>query len=244
MTKFIRPSLLALAVTLSAPMTAHAGDISISTGVDLVTDYVFRGVSLADTAVQPYVEASTGNFTAGVWISTGVSDTSASAGDEVDLYASYSFELSDKISTDVGVTYYHYPQGGSLFETDDGSAGTYEGYVSLGFDAPLEPSLTAYYDVTLEAFTVEGGISHSIPMSSKSSFDLGANAGLVDSDGFSYEYGGASAALTYAVSDTTSAYLGANLALSSEDSLNYKNLIAGNGKSSLIGLAVGMSTSF
>lgn len=244
MTKTIIPSFLTLAACLAAPMTAHAGDIGISTGVDVVTDYVFRGVSLADTAVQPYVEASKGNFTAGVWISTGLGDTSALAGDEVDLYASYSIPVSDSVSVDIGATYYHYPQGGSLFETDGGGAGTYEGSVSVSFDAPFEPSLSAYYDVTLEAFTLEGGIAHSVPVSENVSFDLGASAGLVDGDGFSYEYGSVSASVSKPLSDSTSAYVGANLALSSEDSLNYKKLLAGNGKGSLVWFGAGISTSF
>ena len=34
-----------------APVTAHAGDISVSTSIDYVSDYVFRGVSLADSAI-------------------------------------------------------------------------------------------------------------------------------------------------------------------------------------------------
>jgi len=50
-----------LCATAIAP-TAYAEDaeLSVSTGVDFVSQYVFRGVSLADDAVQPYVEASYG----------------------------------------------------------------------------------------------------------------------------------------------------------------------------------------
>lgn len=135
---------VSLLLAAAAPMAAQAGDISVSTSIDYTTDYVFRGVSLADSAIQPGVEVSAGDFTVGAWFSTGVGDTSVLAGDEVDLYASYSFALSDTISTDVGITYYHYPQGGSLFETDGGDAGTYEVFASFGFDTVLEPSATIY----------------------------------------------------------------------------------------------------
>jgi len=40
------------------------------------------GVSLADTAIQPGVEVSVGDFTVGGWFSTGVGETSALALDE------------------------------------------------------------------------------------------------------------------------------------------------------------------
>lgn len=233
-----------LAAMTAMPQAASAQDVSVSTGVDIVSDYVFRGVSLADTAIQPYVEASVGNLTVGAWASTGFGETSALAGDEIDLYASYGFDLSDGVSLSAGITYYHYPQGGSLFATDGGGAGTYEASLGASFDTILAPSLTAYYDFTLEAFTVEGGLSHSIPVSEKTSFDLGATAGLVDGDGFSYEYGSLSASLGYALSDNTSAYVGGNLALSSEDSLDYSDILAGGGKGSLVWFGAGISAGF
>ena len=233
-----------LMIASLAPMAAQAGDVSVSTSIDYVTDYVFRGVSLADTAIQPGVEVSAGDFTVGAWFSTGVGDTSALAGDEVDVYASYNFALSDTISTDVGVTYYHYPQGGSLFSTNDGASGTYEVFASLGFDTTLAPSLSAYYDVTLKAFTLEGGVGHSFTAGEKTSFDLGATVGHVDGDGFSYEYGSASASLGYAFTDAVSAYVGANFALSSEDSLNYKKILQGDGEDNLLFFGAGIAAGF
>lgn len=245
-TKLIKSSaaIAAIAAFAAVPTTASAQDVSVSTGVDIVSDYVFRGVSLADTAIQPYAEASVGSFTFGAWASTGFGDTSIAAGDEIDLYASYNFGLSDTVSLDAGVTYYHYPQGGSLFETEGGGAGTYEVSLAAGFDMPFAPSIAAYYDLTLEAFTVEGGVSHSIPVSDKSSFDLGATVGLVDGDGFSYEYGSASAALGYALSDNTSAYVGGNFAVNSEDALNFSKTLAGDPKSSLVWFGAGISAGF
>jgi len=83
-----------LCATAIAP-TAYAGDaeLSVSTGVDFVSQYVFRGVSLADDAVQPYVEASFGDFTVGGWFSTAIGANSIFAGDEFDLYVGYSVPL-------------------------------------------------------------------------------------------------------------------------------------------------------
>lgn len=235
----------ALLAALAAPMSAYAGDdISISTSVDLVSDYVFRGVSLADTAIQPGVEMAIGDFSAGAWFSTGFGDTSILAGDELDLYMSYGFSVSETISASVGATYYHYPQGGSLFSTNNGGSGSYEVSAGLGFDVPLSPSITAYYDFTFENFTLEGGLEHSFPMSDKTSLDFGLTAGLVDGDGFSYEYAQASASVGYSFTDDVSAYIGANFALSSEDTLNYKKILTTGGEDNLFFFGTGIAAGF
>ncbi len=215
-------TLAVLLGTCAFAPTTFAQDVSVSTSIDYVTEYIFRGSQLGESSVQPGVEVAIGNFTVGGWASTGIGENSILSGDEFDLYAGYSVGLSDLVSLDLGATYYHYPQGGSFLATEDGAAGTYEVGASLGFDTAFSPSISAYYDLTIEAFTLEGGIGHSIAAGDKTSFDLGLTAGLVDGDGFSYEYGQASASLGYSFTDDVSAYVGANYALASED--NFYNL--------------------
>jgi len=235
-----------LCATAIAPAAyAQDSELSVSTGVDFTSQYVFRGVSLADDAVQPYVEASYGNFTVGGWFSTGIGANSVFAGDEFDLYAGYSVPLDSSISLDLGATYYHYPQGGDFFETKDGGAGTYEVSAAVGFgDVPLEPSVAVYYDFTLEAFTLEGGVGHSVPLGEAQSLDLGLTAGLVDGDGFSWEYGQASAAVSHAFTDDVSAYVGANFALNSEDLLDFDSALNGDPKGSMLWVGTGISAGF
>lgn len=236
-----------LCATAMAPTAAFAqdSDLSVSTGVDFVSQYVFRGVSLADDAVQPYVEASVGNFTVGGWFSTGIGENSVFAGDEFDLYAGYSVPLDSSISLDLGATYYHYPQGGDFFETKDGGAGTYEVSASVGFgDVALSPTVSAYYDLTLEAFTLEGGVGHSIAVSDNQSVDLGLTVGLVDGDGFSYEWGTASAAFNQSLTDDVAVYIGANYALNSEDLLDFDSAINGDPKGGMFWLGTGISAGF
>jgi len=233
-----------LMIAAAAPMTAQAGDISVSTSIDLVSDYVFRGVSLADTAIQPGVSVTVGNFTAGAWYSTGAGNTSIAAADELDLYASYGFNLSNKVSASIGGTYYHYPQSGGLFETNGGNAGTYE--VSAG--VVLSPSATAYYDFTLEAFTLEGGVSHSVTVSDKTNLNLGLTAGLVDGQNISWEYGTLSAAYNYGFTDNVSTYIGANYTLTTSDDvglgLDFEDALFGNGQSDLLWVGAGISAGF
>ncbi|GLQ20748.1 TorF family putative porin [Algimonas porphyrae] len=216
----------------SAPAYAQDSDVSVSVSIDYVTEYVFRGVSFEDEAIQPGVELGFGNFTLGTWASTGLGSDSLADTDEIDVYAGYSFPLSDLVSGSVGATWYHFPDG-----TD-----TYEGYVGLGFDTALAPSLTAYYDVELEALTLEGGIGHSIPTGDKTSFDLGLVGGVVTVDGpGDYEWATASAALTYAINDVGSVYAGLNVTLNSEDVLNFS---AGTPDDSLIWAGVGIAAGF
>ncbi len=238
---------LASCLTLSLSHAAMADDLSVTTSIDYVSEYVFRGVSLARGAVQPGIEVSKNGFTAGVWTSVALGEASSAAGDEVDVYAGYGWSLNETVSADIGATIYHYPDtSGSLF--DFGDASTFEVYAGLGFDAPLAPSLYGYYDFDLKAFTVEGGVSHSLPVSEKTSFDLGLSAGLVNADGGGdYEYGTGSIAYSYGLTDTASVYLGANYSLSSSKSLNFK--IDGNGnaftnKKDKFWTGIGISTGF
>jgi hypothetical protein len=62
--------------------------------------------------------------------------------------------------------------------------------------------------------------------------------------GFSYEYGSASASLGYAFTDAVSAYVGANYALSSEDTLNYKKILQGDAKDNLLYFGAGIAAGF
>jgi uncharacterized protein (TIGR02001 family) len=245
MKQFTLAAALLCATAIAPTAYAQDADLSVSTGVDFTSQYVFRGVSLADDAVQPYVEASYGDFTVGGWFSTGIGANSIFAGDEFDLYAGYSVPLDSSISLDLGATYYHYPQGGDFFETKDGGAGTYEVSAAVGFgDVPFAPTVAAYYDLTLEAFTLEGGVGHSVALGDAQSLDLGLTVGLVDGDGFSYEWGAASAAVSHAFTDDVSAYIGANFALNSEDVLDFDSAINGDPKGSMLWLGTGISAGF
>lgn len=226
MKKFTLAAALLCATAFASTAQAQDAEISVSTGVDYVTEYVFRGFSLAGAAVQPYAEASVGNFTVGGWFSTAIGEDSVFAGDEFDLYAGYSVPLDSSISLDLGATYYHFPQGGSFFETDDGNAGSYEVSASVGFgEVPLAPSVTAYYDFTFESFTVEGSVGHSLAIGESQSLDLGATAGLVDVDGGSYEWVTLSASVGHSFTDDVSAYIGGNYSLSSERTLDFGELV-------------------
>jgi hypothetical protein len=67
---------------------AQESESSMDAGVDLVSRYVWRGMSLSTSpAIQPYVEFSSGNFFLGTW---GSYSLSPEPYQEVDLYMGYS----------------------------------------------------------------------------------------------------------------------------------------------------------
>ena len=141
MKKFI--SITAGLVTATLAPFTFAEDLTVAVSVDYVSEYVFRGTSLARGAVQPGIEISKNGFTAGVWTSTAIGEASTLAGDEIDIYGSYSWAFSDIVSADVGATIYHYPDiNGNLL--DFGDASTFEIYGGLGFDTPLAPTIYTY----------------------------------------------------------------------------------------------------
>ncbi len=239
---------------LSANASANS-TISINVSVDYVSEYVFRGVTLAGGAFQPGAEISTsamgGNFTAGVWASVASGEESNSFADEIDFYVDYGFDLNESMSANVGAVLYHYPQSGGLFDIGANDAGTVEIYGGLGFDAALAPSVTAFYDLNLKAFTLEGGAEHSFPLGEKTSFDVGVAAGLVTVDGAGdYQYGSLSGALSYGFNDISSVYVGVNGGLSSQNTFLDTNFditnpatISAPNKSS-IWFGVGISSGF
>ena len=247
---------LALLAAFALPAQAadiNGTEVAVTVGLDYVDEYVFRGVSFASSSFQPYVEAGVGDLTVGLWANTPIGDVADLGTDEIDLYASYGFELTDVISASVGGTYYHFPEGGSFFSTDGGGTGTYEVNAGVSFDYPFAPFATAYYDFTLEAFTLEGGVGYDLPTSDRSSLGLGLTAGFVQADGpGDYEYGTVSAGWSFALTEDAALTAGVNYTLNSQDgTLGFSRGTLPNGsrfaftdKDNLFWSGVGISAGF
>jgi len=204
-------------------------DIEITSTLDTVSEYVFRGVSLGENSVQPGTEISLGGFYVGSWYSAGFGSESDAQADELDLYVGYSLPLGDDISVDVGGTYYHYPQSGSLFETgDDGAAGTYEVFGSAGLNnVPLSPTGSVYYDFTLDNLTLEGSVGHSFDLPRDLwTADVGVTGGHVDQGGGgSYQWATGTIALNKQIIEAVSFSLHGNLTLNSDaDTLSFESV--------------------
>ena len=132
-------------------------DIEVESTIDTVSEYVFRGVSLGSSSVQPGTEFSVYGFHAGSWYSAGFGENSAVQFDELNLYAGYQLPLSGPLQIDIGGTAYIFPQGVNLLDGSGGTVATYEVDATVALpDVFLSPSVFAAYDFTLDNFTVEG----------------------------------------------------------------------------------------
>lgn len=198
----MKKTILALAV-LAAGVSASAQEsaksaLAVTLDVTYVSDYVFRGVKLADASIQPSVEASYGDFYAGAWHSDAVSQSIAFFDSETDLYAGYNLAINETFSTDLGVTRYTY-NGGSQ---DDST----EVFAGIKADVLLSPSVYYYHDFDLEVSSYIGSIGHSLPIAKLGvSLDLSATLGYIQSpggDGSDYTYWGVGAAVPYKLSET------------------------------------------
>lgn len=149
-------------VTILNPEIAEAQELS--TGVDLYSTYVFRGVAFSGPAIQPSVEFSSGGFAIGAWGSQGIDGdpVEGSLGfQEMDLYAGYSFDFG----LSLGITDYYYP--GSLYL--DGDSHAFE--LNLGYSVG-DLSLAGNYIFNEAAAAGSAG--------EDMYFELGYSAGAAD----------------------------------------------------------------
>ena len=176
---------------------AHA-QTEVGVDLDLFSSYVWRGLSLTNKPVlEPGVwvaiPAGNASITLGGWANIDLggyddlADDIAEGGgtsfnlSEFDPYAEVSFPVG-KATITGGVTGYIYPNDADApndFGLLTSDANTVEVYGKLGYDAPLSPELSIYYDVDkIKGAYIEGGVSYSLAASEKVSIDLGALAGF------------------------------------------------------------------
>jgi len=229
----IKKTILALAA-LTAGVSAQAAEaaqaakssaLSVTADISYVSHYVFRGLLVADDAVQPSIEATYGDFYAGVWYSDAVNTFNYNSHrvvttSETDLYAGYGYKVSDKVKLDIGVTRYLY-EG---LSPDD----TTEFYIGATVDTFLKPSVYAYYSEEAQnagVSTYTASIGHSIALDFiGSSLDLSALVGFVNAyDNEEYLYGVLSAAIPYKLSENATLTVGVDYVANDDDRLDTFN---------------------
>jgi len=196
-----------------AAPAAPAASYSLTADFPYVSSYVFRGVKLADDAIQPSLKLSAGSAYAGVWLSEPID---SSFDNEIDIYGGYTFALSGGWSLDVGGTLYYYPEVTKSSGLDES---TFEAYVGLtGTFGGVSVGGYVYRDLTLDATTVQGNVGYGIPLSDKVSLNLAANLGYVTyDDGGDYTYYGASVQLPWKINDQATLTVGGSYATNDLD---------------------------
>lgn len=205
--------ILAIVATAGASLAATHGNsqdfaASVSTGFE--SDYVFRGIHLAEENMHASLDASYGDAYFGAWTlqSLGNQDDY----NEVNVYAGYGIALDETYRLDFGATAYLYPE-------DDFADDTTEAFVSLSADMwNLAPTVSAYYDFDLESWTLEASASYTWEFDAKNSVETGASVGWVDEDGGTdYAYFMLSADYVYRFNDAASISVGGRIGANDDD---------------------------
>ncbi len=126
--------IVGLLAVFIVPASASAIEVSGTAGVDVLTNYIWRGQQLSDDhgVVQPYLEASYEGFTVNFWANE---DLQNSQHTETDFTLSYSRSIN-KLTVDAGYIYYAL----------DGFDDTQELYLTVAYDIIGSPSITYYGD--------------------------------------------------------------------------------------------------
>jgi len=182
---------LLVAGVAAAPTTASA-QAEIGAQVDLFSSYVWRGLSLTNKpVVQPSAylafPAGSASVTVGGWASIDIGeyddpddDISEGGGvgsfnlTEFNPYAEVAFPAG-KATITGGVVGYIYPNDFGL--TDE--ANTWEVYGKVGFDVPLAPEISVYYDIDkINGAYIQGAVGHTLPLNEKLGLELGGLVGF------------------------------------------------------------------
>ena len=191
-------------ILLAAPAHEAAAQTEVGAQLDLFSAYVWRGVTYTNKPVaQPDVwisfPAGNASITAGGWTNIELGkyddpddDISESGGlsafnvAEFNPYAEVSFS-NGKAAITGGVIGYLFPNdlddapNGGL----DSESNTWEVYGIVGFDVPLAPEISLYYDFDkVKGAYLEGGVSHSVPLGESHTLDLSGLVGLNLGQGF------------------------------------------------------------
>ncbi len=137
--------LIAASLFLLIAVTPVLKAQEMSTGLDIYSSYVWRGIKFGEgAAFQPYIEFSAGGFALGAWGSYCVSDNEAA---EADLYASYGFDLGENSSLSLTLTDYYFP-GTTSAPTSwtDGDSHFIEPMVGLGLGPVTLTAAYMFYD--------------------------------------------------------------------------------------------------
>ena len=168
---------------------------AVSTQVDLVSRYIWRGFDLLPdnhAAIQPSLTVNLGEsgFSFNVWSSFALAHRATfKYSDEIDVTLSYSFKVPEGWELSAGFTNYAYWFADDFKFKDNTSQEVCATIAKT--DLPLSPTLSVYYDFNLgSGLYVTLGGSHELKINEKVSLEVGGLIGFnskqyIDKTGFS-----------------------------------------------------------
>lgn len=193
--------------SLSAIVPA-AADLGVTSDLTYASEYVFRGIERADESFQPSLEASVGDFYAGLWGNLPIRSGQQS---ELNYYGGFALDVPglEMLTLDVGATVYHWPRAG-LDRTHEAFVGTkFENFGIHGVSA----AVYYFYDFDVRSHVVEGSVGYSFALAAMdipASIDVSALYGnqfgsQIEGHPFrgseNYHYYGASAELPWQLNE-------------------------------------------
>ena len=174
---------LFLAILIAFPVYANSAENEGNAGVDILSNYVWRGIKLSDDngVLEPSVGITSGSFSVNLWANY---DLDTKEANETDLTLSYARE-SGAYSYEAGYIYY-------AIDGEDND--TQELYLSLTYDTLLSPTVTLYYDIDAgDGAFLTASASHSIPLNVGNNLELEFGASIsanIDNDVMSIDTNG------------------------------------------------------
>jgi len=171
-------SVLIMAMVFVSFDKAEAVEAEGSVGVDILSNYVWRGQNLVNDSgvLQPTIDINLKNGLGfNYWSNNNMNNGETT---ETDLTVSYSRDYG-KLATSVGYIHYGF----------DAAEDTAEIYVSLGYDTILSPNITFYHDIDEGHGQVAVfSIGHSINLFNFKGNDIALNLGASASYNFKSTY--------------------------------------------------------
>lgn len=188
----VAAGLACLALTVQPALAEDAPTADFTVGA--YSSYVWRGFELNDNSmvIQPSMTVAYKGFSANLWGNLDTDSADTNNWNETDLTLAYDTSF-DKIGVGAGYIYYAL----------DGAEDSQEFYVTVSYDTILSPTLTIYRDSdAYDGMYYKLAVSHSIPVKSDLTLDLGASASYMDVDDTDYSEfhdGVLSASMTFPV---------------------------------------------
>jgi uncharacterized protein (TIGR02001 family) len=171
--------------------SVRAQEVTVTGGVTLTSNYVFRGVTFSDDgpAIQPYVEVELNGFYAGIWGSNVDFGPGGTDNFEVDYYIGYRNEIEGGFSYDVNYT---------RFTFDDTGDCCGEFNLVLGYPLGDKVGLSAVFAYDPEAETLASAVGASYAIND--AISVSGSYGYDEALSHNYwDFG-----VSYAVNDRTS----------------------------------------
>ena len=167
-----------LYAVLFAALAIPCDGVEVSYDLGIYSHYVWRGLTVTDDPVfQPAVSvAHASGFSLAVWGNLDLGDANDLSDEfnEVDFTLAYGWDAG-LVSYEVGLIEYMFPNGFG--------ASTRELYLTLGFDGPLSPAVSVYYDLeAVEDLYAGFSIGHALDLSGPWEINLGASFGYAGED--------------------------------------------------------------